>query len=81
MAHVAKARAEYPGLRLVNGYSPVESMIFTCCHTVAGRDTTAPSIPVGRPIAGKRVYVLDERLRPVPVGVTGELYMAGVGLA
>ncbi|MFB9601661.1 amino acid adenylation domain-containing protein [Streptomyces roseofulvus] len=81
VAHVAKARAEYPGLRLVNGYSPVESMIFTCCHTVEGRDTTAPSIPVGRPIAGKRVYVLDERLRPVPVGVTGELYMAGVGLA
>ncbi|MFD8014399.1 phosphopantetheine-binding protein [Streptomyces sp. NPDC059762] len=57
------------------------SLIFTCCHTVDARDTTAPSIPVGRPIANKRVYVLDERLRPVPVGVTGELYMAGVGLA
>ncbi|WP_440862330.1 amino acid adenylation domain-containing protein, partial [Streptomyces narbonensis] len=70
-----------PGLRLVNGYSPVESMIFTCCHTVEERDTTGASIPVGRPVAGKGVYVLDERLRPVPVGVVGELYMAGAGLA
>ncbi|QPK49500.1 non-ribosomal peptide synthetase [Streptomyces gardneri] len=81
VAHVAKAMAEYPGLRLVNGYSPVESMIFTCCHTAEERDTSGSSIPVGRPIGGKRVYVLDERLRPVPVGVVGELYMAGVGLA
>ncbi|MEU7514218.1 amino acid adenylation domain-containing protein [Streptomyces sp. NPDC042898] len=81
VAHVGKALAEYPGLRLVNGYSPVESMIFTCCHTVEARDTEGSSIPVGRPVANKRVYVLDERLRPVPVGVVGELYMAGVGLA
>ncbi|MFF2775409.1 amino acid adenylation domain-containing protein [Streptomyces sp. NPDC058052] len=79
--HVAKALAEYPGTRLVNGYSPVESMIFTCCHTIEERDTTGPSIPVGRPVADKRVYVLDDRLRPVPTGVAGELYMAGVGLA
>ncbi|MEU3424383.1 amino acid adenylation domain-containing protein [Streptomyces gardneri] len=81
VAHVAKSMGEYPGLRLVNGYSPVESMIFTCCHTAEERDTVGSSIPVGRPIGGKRVYVLDERLRPVPVGVVGELYMAGVGLA
>ncbi|WP_329868557.1 AMP-binding protein, partial [Streptomyces sp. SP18CS02] len=81
VAHVAKALGEYPGLRLVNGYSPVESMIFTCCHTVEGGDTAGSSVPVGRPVANKRVYVLDEGLRPVPVGVVGELYMAGVGLA
>ncbi|MFE7581236.1 amino acid adenylation domain-containing protein [Streptomyces gardneri] len=81
VAHVAKAMGEYPGLRLVNGYSPVESMIFTCCHTAEERDTVGSSIPVGRPVANKQVYVLDERLRPVPVGVVGELYMAGVGLA
>ncbi|MFE5711064.1 amino acid adenylation domain-containing protein [Streptomyces sp. NPDC056501] len=81
VAHVGKALTEYPGLRLVNGYSPVESMIFTCCHTVEARDTEGSSIPVGRPVANKRVYVLDERLRPVPVGVVGELFMAGVGLA
>uniref|UniRef100_UPI00374E0120 non-ribosomal peptide synthetase n=1 Tax=Streptomyces lancefieldiae TaxID=3075520 RepID=UPI00374E0120 len=81
VAHVAKALAEYPGLRLVNGYSPVESMIFTCCRAVEECDTVGSSVPVGRPVANKRVFVLDGRLRPVPVGVVGELYMAGVGLA
>ncbi|MBV9822813.1 MAG: amino acid adenylation domain-containing protein, partial [Actinobacteria bacterium] len=81
MAHVAMALRDYPGLRLVNGYSPVENMIFTLCHTITAADLVRPSIPVGRPIANKQVYVLDEHLNPVPVGVAGELYMAGAGLA
>uniref|UniRef100_UPI0031D54BDF amino acid adenylation domain-containing protein n=1 Tax=Saccharothrix mutabilis TaxID=33921 RepID=UPI0031D54BDF len=70
-------RLARPDLRLVNGYSPVENMIFTLCHPIT--DTTR-AIPVGAPIAGKRVYVLDHRLQPVPVGVPGEVYMTG-GLA
>jgi acyl-coenzyme A synthetase/AMP-(fatty) acid ligase len=81
VAHVATALREYPGLRLVNGYSPVENMIFTLCHTITAEDTTRASIPVGTPIANKRVYVLDDQLELVPPGVTGELYMTGVGLA
>jgi acyl carrier protein len=44
-------------------------------------DTAASSIPVGKPLRNKQVHVLDDRLNPVPVGVIGELYMAGVGLA
>ncbi|MFI9525237.1 amino acid adenylation domain-containing protein, partial [Streptomyces narbonensis] len=80
-AHVAKAMAEYPGLRLVNGYSPVESMIFTCCHDVTPQDAEGSAVPVGSVISRKQVYVLDERLRRLPPGTEGELYMAGVGLA
>ncbi|MEE1751122.1 condensation domain-containing protein, partial [Streptomyces sp. SP18CS02] len=81
VAHVAKALGEYPGLRLVNGYSPVESMIFTCCHMVEEGDTAGSSVPVGTVISHKQVFVLDERLRRLPPGAEGELYMAGVGLA
>jgi amino acid adenylation domain-containing protein len=80
VAHVSRLLRDYPGIRLVNGYSPVESMIFTCAHVVRAADTRR-SIPVGRPLAGKEVYVLDERLNPVAPGVVGELYMGGIGLA
>ncbi|MER7758065.1 amino acid adenylation domain-containing protein, partial [Kitasatospora sp. NPDC097643] len=81
MPHVRRLLAEYPGLRLVNGYSPVENMIFTMCHTAVEADGDAVSLPVGRPIARKKVYVLDAHLNLVPPGVAGELYMAGEGLA
>ncbi|WP_350935577.1 amino acid adenylation domain-containing protein [Micromonospora mangrovi] len=78
--HLARARRRFPELRLVHGYGPVESMIFTNCHPVDAPPRTAP-VPVGAPLANRRCYVLDDRLRPVPVGVTGELYVAGTGLA
>ncbi|MFE3149783.1 amino acid adenylation domain-containing protein [Streptomyces sp. NPDC059218] len=77
-AHTAKALADHPHLHLVNGYGPAESMGFTTTHTLTG---PAPAIPIGRPIAGKHAYVLDENLRMLPPGVPGELYVAGHGLA
>ncbi|WP_225888940.1 non-ribosomal peptide synthase/polyketide synthase [Myxococcus xanthus] len=65
---------------LVNGYGPTEGTTFTCCHVMEG--TVAPgAIPIGRPIANTRVYVVDAELRPVPVGVPGELLIGGDGLA
>ncbi|HUQ56289.1 non-ribosomal peptide synthetase [Lentzea sp.] len=80
-AHVRTALERHPGLRLVNGYSPVENTIFTLCHRIAVEDTARRSVPVGRVLAGKQVFVLDGWLRPVPPGTAGELYMAGDGLA
>nr|WBO75683.1 amino acid adenylation domain-containing protein [Streptomyces sp. SBE_14.2] len=81
LPHVDRLLREFPGLRVVNGYSPAENTIFTCCHTIEASDVAAASIPVGRAIAHKATYVLDEKLCPVPPGVAGELYMAGDGLA
>jgi amino acid adenylation domain-containing protein len=79
--HLARARAAWPDLRLSNGYGPVEGMIFLTVHPLAPADLTARSVPIGRPLPGKRVHLLDARLRPVPDGATGELYAAGAGLA
>ena len=80
--HVARALERHPGLRLSNGYGPVECMVFLTVHPVTPEDLRAGGpLPIGRPLAGKRLYVLDELLRPVPDGEAGELYAAGAGLA
>ncbi|HEY1569876.1 MAG TPA: amino acid adenylation domain-containing protein, partial [Pseudonocardiaceae bacterium] len=80
-AHVRLLLARYPALRLVNGYSPLESTIFTLTHDITLQDTDLRGIPLGRPVRGKRAVVLDRWLRPVPSGTPGELYLTGDGLA
>ncbi|HEY0014660.1 MAG TPA: amino acid adenylation domain-containing protein [Longimicrobium sp.] len=62
---------------LVNMYGPTETTVWSTTHDVAGE---AASIPVGRPIANTRVYVLDAALRPQPTGVSGELFIGGPGV-
>ncbi len=74
--HAARVVRRFPRLRFVNGYGPVECMVFVTTHRVAPSDAGRPSVPIGRELA-----VLDERLRPVPDGEVGELYASGVGLA
>jgi len=63
------------------GYGPTENTTFTCCHEVREERDLSPSVPIGRPIANTRVYVLDSFQQPVPVGVRGELYAGGDGVA
>ena len=79
--HVHRAVRDFPDLSVVNGYGPAESLGLTTAHRIDRGDARTSSVPIGRPVANKRVYVLDERLRPVPIGVTGDLYAAGIGLA
>jgi amino acid adenylation domain-containing protein len=67
--------------RLVDGYGPTENTTFTCCHVLAPGDDPGAAVPVGRPIAGTEIFVLDADGRPVPPGVEGELFTGGDGLA
>jgi len=79
--HVRRVLRAHPRLKLINGYGPTENTTFTCCQTLRESDLGAGTVPIGRPIANTRIYVLDAQGRQVPVGVAGELYAGGDGLA
>ncbi|MCX4387916.1 amino acid adenylation domain-containing protein [Micromonospora peucetia] len=69
------------GLPLVNAYGPTENTTLTSCHLMGGPGPVGDRVPIGRPVPQTTVHVLDEGGRPVPVGVAGELYTGGDGLA
>lgn len=66
-------------LRVINEYGPTEAVVGCCTYQFSG--PPGHSAPIGRPISGARLYVLDEHLQHAPVGVPGELYIGGAGLA
>ncbi|WP_446425933.1 amino acid adenylation domain-containing protein [Kitasatospora purpeofusca] len=70
-----------PGVVVRSTYGPTETTAFATHIAFVAGDVVANSVPVGRPMDNTRVYVLDDGLGPVPVGVAGELYLAGTGLA
>ncbi|MEV4921455.1 amino acid adenylation domain-containing protein [Streptomyces roseoverticillatus] len=70
-----------PRTAVVNGYGPTETTTFAAHHTTRAPDRVPRSVPIGRAMDGMRLYVLDSGLRPLPVGVVGELCIAGAGLA
>lgn len=72
-------RRKLPEAILENQYGPTEATICATRHICASEDFGQP--PIGRPIANTRIYVLDAGCEPVPIGVTGEIYIAGMGLA
>lgn len=78
---VDRVRALSPGCRIINHYGPTETTIGCCAYEVGARRPDCASVPIGRPLPGVSAYVLDQRLAPVPVGVAGELCIAGAGVA
>jgi amino acid adenylation domain-containing protein len=82
LPHVNKMLAQLSGgRRLINGYGPTENTTFTCCHVMKADSQLQQNVPIGRPISNTTVYILDTDMKPVPVGVPGELYIGGDGLA
>ena len=79
--HVRSALERLGGTRLINGYGPTENTTFTSCCRLAGAELPATTVPIGTPVPGTRVYLLDRRGAPVPIGVAGELVTGGHGLA
>lgn len=79
--HVRRFLRRHPGITLLNGYGPVESTVFATTHRVTEPDCDLPGgIPLGRPVPGTQVHVLDGT-RPCAVDETGEICLAGDGLA
>jgi amino acid adenylation domain-containing protein len=70
-----------PHFRLINQYGPTETTMFCCYYPVDVLPETEGVVPIGKPIPNCRFYVLDRHLNPVPIGVPGELYIGGVGVA
>ncbi|MEV0687215.1 non-ribosomal peptide synthase/polyketide synthase [Nocardia sp. NPDC050378] len=75
----AQAMRELTGAAVHNLYGPTEAAVDVTFHEVVDADEVA--VPIGAPVHNTQVYVLDARLRPVPPGVAGELYLAGIQLA
>jgi acyl-coenzyme A synthetase/AMP-(fatty) acid ligase/acyl carrier protein len=81
VSHCRRVLESLPGTTLVNGYGPTECTTFTCCYPMRGVEALGETVSIGHPIANTRVYILDRHMEPVPVGVWGELYVGGDGVA
>jgi amino acid adenylation domain-containing protein len=77
-------RTPVNSIRLLNAYGPTETTITATVFEIAprpGENTTYQRVPIGRPLANRAIYILDQRSNPVPIGVTGHLHIGGAGLA
>ncbi len=74
-------RMHAPGTRLINEYGPTETVVGSSIYEVQPGDPYFGTVPIGRPIAATRMYLLDANLQPVPIGVAGEIYIGGAGVA
>ncbi|MEU5633346.1 non-ribosomal peptide synthase/polyketide synthase [Streptomyces rishiriensis] len=77
---VRQVRTAIPGCDVRNIYGPTEATVYATAFTCDPADPDRDP-PIGRPLGGARAYVLDDRMRPVPAGAPGELFLAGTGVA
>jgi len=79
--HSVKA-LEYLGKgRIIHVYGPTETTVYATYYFIDFIDAAAGNIPIGKPISNTTTYILDKHLKPVPIGVTGEIYIGGSGVA
>lgn len=80
-ALIRRVKTLRPQCRIVNHYGPAETCVGVLTHEISDTQSMAGIIPIGQPLPGVRVYVLDAELNPLPAGIPGELYIGGAGLA
>ncbi len=80
-SHVLRAQAALTDCQLINGYGPTENTTFTCCYRVPREGWVGGPVPIGSPIRGTYVRLLDDDMRPVADGETGMLFAGGLGVA
>ncbi|MDP2178896.1 non-ribosomal peptide synthetase [Methylicorpusculum sp.] len=79
---VAKHARHLPATRLYNEYGPTEATVWSSVYEIQVADSADDvRVPIGRPIANSRIYILDDCLNQVPAGVPGEIYVGGAGIA
>ena len=82
VSHVRRALNLLPQTQIINGYGPSECTVFTACYVIPKQlDQNVNSIPIGKPIGDRRVYLFDQNLQRVPIAVPGEVYIGGKSVA
>ncbi|KAF0250108.1 MAG: lgrC [bacterium] len=78
---VKKLLEQVPGITLINGYGPTENTTFTSCYVMTDVSQVGRTVSIGCPVSNTEIYIVDEDFNIVPIGVMGELYTSGDGLA
>lgn len=79
--HIDFWQKNAPDTMLVNEYGPTETVVGCCVYKVPVGEHDSGSIPIGKPIANTQLYILNQHLQPVPIGVVGELHIGGAGVS
>lgn len=78
---LASISQRIPGLQIINGYGPTETTICSTLHSIKPQSASNRNTPIGNPVQNTKIYLLDNQMQPVPVGVVGEIHIGGAGLA
>jgi amino acid adenylation domain-containing protein len=81
LEHVKKAFVYLEPGKLIHMYGPTETTVYATYHPIHSIDETSVTIPIGKPLSNTSVYIVDKDIKPVPLGVAGEIFIGGDGVS